>query len=153
MPGQSGMILGEVDEHLPWILDFEALQAGRVRSDGEGQIETEPGLAKLGMSRHEADGGTSPERVDEPSFSRLGFCQLGDPADRQRILAVRKAQIVWIASSLFVSHRSQLNRQEDLVDRLFEEMLVDEALFAFVCEGECNAEELGGHAWQSAAAA
>lgn len=43
-------------------------------------------------------------------------------------------------------HRSRLNRQEDVVDRLFEEMLVDEALFALVCQRERGTEELGSNA-------
>jgi hypothetical protein len=98
----GGMILGEIDEHLAGVFHFEASEARRARGYGEGEIETEPGLSKLGLPGHEADGGATPERIDEPTFARRGLCEFRDPTDRQRFLAVKIARVVRMACPLFV---------------------------------------------------
>lgn len=102
LPDHGGMILGEIDEHLDGVFHIEAPPARRVRGHGKGEIETEPGLSELGLSSDKADGGTPPERIDEPLLSRLRLCEFRDPEDRQRFLAVKSAWIVRMARPLFV---------------------------------------------------
>jgi hypothetical protein len=85
LPDEGGMILGEIDEHGARIMDLEATEAGCSRSDREREIEAEPSLPQFGVSGQEPDGGTSPERLDEPSFVRLGLVDVRDVADGQRL--------------------------------------------------------------------
>ena len=60
-------VLGHVDEYWPWIVDGERAKTGRSARDRDSKVEREPGFAALGRSAENADGGSCPERIDEPT--------------------------------------------------------------------------------------
>ncbi len=67
-------VLGEIDEHGAALLHREAGQAGSAAGDGEGEVQSEPGLEGLRRPTQHADGAPGPETFDEPAvFFRLGF--------------------------------------------------------------------------------
>jgi hypothetical protein len=80
------MIFGQVDEHCSWIPNLEGIEAGSGGGDGEGEIESEPSLSELGLTRHEADRGPSPERLDQPGRVLFEWSEIPGPADRERFL-------------------------------------------------------------------
>lgn len=66
-------ILGEVGDDGAWCVYEEALQAGSARSDGDGQIQAQPGFAGLRRSADHTDGGpttsvgsSAPDLLDQP---------------------------------------------------------------------------------------
>ena len=65
-------ILGEVDQHLPRLGHREGVEARGAGRHRECQVECEPGLTELGCTADKANGGPTPELLDEPS--RLQLC-------------------------------------------------------------------------------
>lgn len=59
-------ILGPVGEHGTGSRDVEATETRSSRSDGDGEFQSEPSLAALGLSSDDAHGPVPPELVDEP---------------------------------------------------------------------------------------
>lgn len=64
-----GSILGGVDEGGSGTWDVESSEAGTTRSDGDSELESEPGFPALGLSPDDSDRAIAPELVDEPKRS------------------------------------------------------------------------------------
>jgi hypothetical protein len=79
---ECGMILGEIDEHIAGVGDFEPIEAGCGGGDGEREIEPEPGLPELGAPTYETDSRPAPELLDEPEGFFLRLLELPHAADR-----------------------------------------------------------------------
>lgn len=59
-------ILGPVDEDGTGSRDVETSETGSAGSNGNGELQSEPSLAALGLSTDDANSPVSPELVDEP---------------------------------------------------------------------------------------
>src|SRR5208282_4269871 len=87
----GGGVLGHVEHHRAWVLDGEAAQTGCAAGDRDGQVEGEPGLAALGCSAEDADGGASPERRDEPLLGVEDVSEIGCAGGGQGLSVHRHA--------------------------------------------------------------
>jgi hypothetical protein len=76
-------ILGEVDEGRAGLLDIEAVEAGCVAGDGDGEVESEPAFAGLRSPCNESNSLVSPQRADEPGRGPVDLLQVGDASRRQ----------------------------------------------------------------------
>ena len=61
-------VLGKIDKHRTWVLDLEVPKARRIGRNGHGHVETEPALARLWRSPHQAHGTTRPQASHEPAL-------------------------------------------------------------------------------------
>jgi hypothetical protein len=80
----GGAVLGGEEKDGAGLLDAEAAEAGPARCDGDGEVEGEPGLARLGGAAHDADGVVGPEAGGEPAFRGKDGLDVGHADDGQR---------------------------------------------------------------------
>jgi hypothetical protein len=79
-PKCRGRVFSSVEEDGTWSMDGESTEEGGSGGDGDGEVEAEPGLVRLGRTANKADGVFSPHPFDEPGDGG-GFgdaCETGD---------------------------------------------------------------------------
>jgi len=59
-------ILRGIDEHTTALRDIEAVETGSAGSHGDGDFESEPGLARFRSATDDANGAVPPQAIDEP---------------------------------------------------------------------------------------
>lgn len=82
-------ILGEVDECGAWVIDGEAAEARSAGGDADGEVETEPALARLGHASDDADGMAGPDLAHQPGVLRGSDLEVGGPCDGELWLCGR----------------------------------------------------------------
>jgi hypothetical protein len=75
-------VLGSIDEHTTALSDLETIETGSSGSDSDGDIESEPGLARFGSAADDADRALAPQAIDQPQGlfepAWLKLCRLDD---------------------------------------------------------------------------
>jgi hypothetical protein len=73
IPDLCRCVLGGEQEHGSGVVDRVAVQAGRAGSDGQGDLQSEVGLAALGSPADDAYGLMRPEVFDQPGGMAVRF--------------------------------------------------------------------------------
>lgn len=79
-------VLGHVEQDGASVVDVEGAEARGAGCDGDGEVESEPGLAALGSAAEDADGGAGPERLDEPAGGAVAVIEVGSANDGEGVV-------------------------------------------------------------------
>ena len=84
LPHDRQGVLGQVDQDRPRLRDAVAAQAGRAGGDTQGQVQAQPRFGALGRSADQADGGSPPQRLNQPALRAVLAGDLRHADDGQR---------------------------------------------------------------------
>ena len=80
----------------------EVAEAGDAGGDGDGEIESEEGLAALGLAADDADTLFAPQGVDEPLLLSGALLEFGRGACREAVHGCSSSRAFWRCSALTV---------------------------------------------------